>query len=196
MAGGLAVAGCVAALERAVSAHLRRFGALLLRADDLERRCETLEAENSRLRSSSRLRTGLPPGTPVPEFRLPRVGGGALTHEDLLGQVTVLAFLDPNCPPCDRLAPDLERLHRDPAAPRIVAISRGSEHENRVMQAAGGLTFPMAMQPHWDVSRRFGTLGVPGAVLIDRRGLIRSDLAVGGVAVGRLLASLPTSAAP
>src|ERR1051326_3819940 len=54
-------------------------------------------------------RNGLAPGTPAPAFRLPRVDGGELSLDDYHGRAVLLVFSDPECGPCDTIAPKLGR---------------------------------------------------------------------------------------
>jgi peroxiredoxin len=57
-------------------------------------------------------RAGLPVGTAAPDFRLPLLQGGELSLSDYRGRKVLLVFSDPNCGPCDQLAPQLEQLAR------------------------------------------------------------------------------------
>ena len=56
-------------------------------------------------------RNGLKAGTPAPDFQLPRVDGGELSLADLRGGRVLLVFSDPDCGPCDELAPRLQEIH-------------------------------------------------------------------------------------
>src|SRR6266545_6225535 len=59
-------------------------------------------------------RDGLKAGTPAPEFRLPRLDGrGELSLSALRGQRVLMVFSSPQCGPCNALAPELEKFHRE-----------------------------------------------------------------------------------
>ena len=59
-------------------------------------------------------RDGLSAGTPAPDFRLPRLDGrGDLALGDLHGRRVLLVFSSPHCGPCNALAPELEKFHRE-----------------------------------------------------------------------------------
>jgi hypothetical protein len=45
-------------------------------------------------------RTRLKPGTPAPDFTLPRVGGGEASLEDFRGRPVLVVFVQPGCGPC------------------------------------------------------------------------------------------------
>jgi len=99
----------------------------------------------------------------------------------------VLVFSDPMCGPCDELAPQLERVYERAREPRIVMISRGDKEANRLKVAQHGLTFPVVLQKQWEVSRLYGMFATPIGYLIDEKGVIETDVAVGVDAVLGLL---------
>jgi peroxiredoxin len=135
---------------------------------------DTLPLTTSRLN-----RNGLSVGSAAPGFRLPLVTGGETTLEDYRGRPLLLVFSDPACGPCDQLAPELERLHQQQPALQLLMISRGDPDTNRKKVAEYGLTFPLALQRHWEVSRAYGMFATPIAYLVDERGVIAADVAVG-----------------
>ena len=135
-------------------------------------------------------RNGLASGTPAPGFRLPLVDGGELALEELRGRPVLLVFSDPDCGPCNALAPKLEQLHRRSPDLEVVMVSRGDPAANRAKVAEHGLTFPVVLQRRWEVSRDYGMFATPIGYLLDGEGVIRADVAVGGDAI-LALASAP-----
>jgi len=136
---------------------------------------------------------GLAVGTPAPAFRLPRLDGGELSLEEYRGRRLLLVFSDPACEPCDALAPALQRAYRRQPRPEMLMISRGEPEANRRQADEHGLSFPIVLQRHWEVSRDYGMLATPIGYLIDERGLIALDVAVGMEAIVAL-ASNPAAA--
>jgi peroxiredoxin len=148
-------------------------------------------------------RDGLKAGTPAPDFRLPRLDGrGNLALSELRGKHVLLVFSSPHCGPCNVLAPELEKFHRatcevgrvtpcapgdatsqngaqGTARPTVVMVSRGEPKENRAKVKEHGLTFPVVLQQHWEISRRYAMFATPIAYLIDEQGIIAHDVAVG-----------------
>jgi len=124
-------------------------------------------------------RTGLKAGTVAPEFRLPLLDGGELALADLHGRRVLLVFSDPKCGPCDQLAPRLQELHRTRPDLQVVVISRRDAEATRAKAEALGLTFPIVMQRQWEVSLQYGMFATPIGYLIDERGTIVKDVAVG-----------------
>ena len=135
---------------------------------------------------SKLLRTGLEPGAAAPPFTLPALDGGTISLGDYRGRRVLLVFVDPDCVPCDTVAPDLERLHR--RGVEVLAISRGDLDANRAKAAEHGLTFPIALQRHWDTSRDYGMFAVPIGYLIGEDGVLLSGAAVGPDAIVALAA--------
>jgi peroxiredoxin len=155
---------------------------------------------NRSLARSKIKRDGLKAGAMAPDFRLPRLDGrGELTLSELRGRRVLLVFSSPGCGPCNMLAPALEKLHRSnrrPAADslssnggegkgeeaefvQIVLISKGEPKENRAKVKEHGLTFPVVLQQHWEISRLYAMFATPVAYLIDESGVITHDVAVG-----------------
>jgi len=127
-------------------------------------------------------RDGLTPGTRAPDVSLPLAGGGTLTLDDYRGSRVLLVFSDPECGPCNELVPQLERAHRESSDPRIVMISRTAA-KTRATIAAHGLTFPVALQRRWEVSREWAMFSLPNAYLVDDAGMIAAPAAVGREAI-------------
>jgi peroxiredoxin len=135
---------------------------------------------NRGLHTSRLNRSGLKAGTPAPDFRLPRLDGGELSLADYRGRRVLIVFSDPECGPCERLAPHLERLHRRATDLHVLMVSRRDRETNRRKVAELGLTFPVVLQTNWEVSLRYGIFATPVGYLIDERGLIAADVARGG----------------
>jgi peroxiredoxin len=149
---------------------------------------------NKGLAASPINRSGLTAGTPAPDFRLPRLdGNGALGLEDFRGRPLLLVFTDPDCGPCDQVAPHLQRVHRERPDVQVLLIGRRDVALNRQKAAKLGLTCPMALQKSWEVSLLYGMFATPVAYLIDEHGVIIADVAKG---VEPILELIARSAAP
>jgi peroxiredoxin len=124
-------------------------------------------------------RSGLKAGEVAPEFSLPRIDGGELALADLRGRRVLLVFSDPDCGPCDELAPRLEELHRRRPDLQVLVISRRDADATRAKANTLGLTFPIVMQKQWELSLKYGMFATPIGYLIDEQGMLLSDVAVG-----------------
>jgi peroxiredoxin len=105
--------------------------------------------------------------------------GGDLALEDYRGRRVLLVFSDPECGPCEELAPHLEKLHRHNPGIQVLMISRGESQTNGKKAKALGLTFPVVLQRQWEISRLYGMFATPIAYLIDEQGLLAADVAAG-----------------
>jgi peroxiredoxin len=132
--------------------------------------------------SESRVeREGLKAGTPAPAFSLPDVHGRTTTLEEFRGRRVLLVFTDPHCGPCDALAPELVRLHKEHQGNglAVVMVGRGDAEENRRKAAGHGFEFPFVLQDRWRLSKEYGIFATPVAFLIDERGVIARNVATG-----------------
>lgn len=135
---------------------------------------------------SKLVRNGLRPGTKAPEFTLPLVNEGELSLRELFGRRTLLVFSDPGCAPCQELAPKLERIHRRMRRLQVLMVSRGDREANRAKVREHGLSFPVVLQKHWEISRAYGIFATPVGYLIGADGVLAFDVAVGEEAILRL----------
>lgn len=130
--------------------------------------------ERSRLK-----RDGLKAGDKAPEFQLPRIDGGKLAMEDLRGERVLLVFSDPECGPCDELAPHLQQIHEQRSDVKVLMISRKDIGLNVAKAARLGLTFPIVIQKRWEISLQYAMFATPIGYLIDEQGILLRDVAVG-----------------
>jgi peroxiredoxin len=132
--------------------------------------------------SESRIeREGLKAGTPAPRFELPDLAGGKVSLVEQRGRRVLLVFSDPDCGPCEKVLPELGRLHRQRPSDElaVVMVSRGGLEENRRKAEAFGIEFPVVLQSGWKLSKKYGIFATPVAFLIDEQGVIERDVARG-----------------
>jgi peroxiredoxin len=132
------------------------------------------------LARSRLLRDGLKPGRLAPLFTLPDLDGRPVALEAYRGRRVLLVFSDPDCGPCDELAPLLarfEREHRGGLA--VLLVSRGDPELNRRKAQAHGIEFPVLLQERWKLSLEYGIFATPAAFLIGEDGRIEKGAAVG-----------------
>jgi len=137
------------------------------------------------LKRSRLNRSGLKAGVRAPDFRLPRLDEGELSLADFRGGRVLLVFSDPDCGPCDELAPRLQEIHLQRPELQVLVVSRRDVEANRAKAASLGLSFPIVLQKQWEVSLKYAMFATPVGYLIDEEGILASDVAVG---VGPILA--------
>jgi peroxiredoxin len=145
---------------------------------------------NRGLAASRINRGGLKAGAPAPGFRLPRLDGGDLALEDYRGRRVLLVFSDPECGPCELLAPHLEEFHRHRGNVQVLMVSRRDADVNRRKVKALGLTFPVVLQRHWQISLLYGIFATPVGYLIDEQGTLAADVASGVDAIRALMSGV------
>jgi peroxiredoxin len=139
-------------------------------------------------------RDGLKAGTPAPDFQLPRLDGrGKVSLSTLRGRRVLIVFSSPHCEPCNELAPRLQKFHRKRPNFQLVMISNGEPDENRAKVKEHRLTFPVALQQSWTVSRQYAIFATPAAYMINQDGIIVHDVAVGTGPIRDLLDSIKQS---
>ena len=65
-------------------------------------------------------------------------------------------------------------------------VSKGDLETNKQKAREHQLTFPVVLQKNWEVSKDYAMFATPIGYLIDERGVIAKDVAVGGDAVLKL----------
>jgi peroxiredoxin len=134
-------------------------------------------------------RRGLKAGIPAPGFRLPDLNGHVISPEEYRGRKLLLVFTDPHCQPCDEIAPELARLHRQHQANglALMMVGRGDTEENRKKAEQNGFDFPVVLQKKWELSKQYGIFATPVAFLINEEGVIERDVAAGADAILELI---------
>jgi peroxiredoxin len=125
----------------------------------------------------------------APGFSLPELDGHSISLEEYRGRRIILVFSDPNCGPCNILAPRLEELSRRTPDIQVIMVSRGDPETNKAKATEHHLTFPVLLQRRWEVSRLYAMFATPIAYYIDQEGVIRGNVAVGAEQIIRLLAA-------
>jgi peroxiredoxin len=131
------------------------------------------------LSHSQLVRDGLRAGTVAPDFLLPTPHGEQIALSQYRGRKVLLIFSDPECTPCNALAPQLEAAHRSGLDCQILMVSRGTPGVVGKKVAEFGFTFPVVMQRKWEISREYGIFAVPVAFLIDESGIISREVMTG-----------------
>jgi len=130
--------------------------------------------------ASSRInRDGLKAGTAAPEFTLPALDGSEISLSSFRGRPVLLVFSDPQCKPCNELLPKLEEIHRTSKDLQLLMISRGDREANQDKVKRLGLTFPVALQRSWEISRAYGMFATPIGYLVGEDGVLVEDVALG-----------------
>jgi uncharacterized membrane protein YphA (DoxX/SURF4 family)/peroxiredoxin len=123
-------------------------------------------------------------GAPAPDPALQTLDGEEVALSTRLQGTTLVLFWNPACGFCERMLEDVRRFDAapPPGATSLVLISTGDPAANRAMN----LRAPVLLDDSFRAGNAFGAAGTPSAVLVDRRGRIASEVAVGADAVLQL----------
>lgn len=166
-------------------------------ASPLLRGAEDIRAWVARASRGPSHAAGLPIGAPLPDVRLPMLGGPTFDLADLQGSEVVLVLWNPRCGYCQRMLPDLQaldaRLAADAGAPRLAVVSTAAPEDPHTL----GLRSPVLLDDAFATGHALGARGTPSAVLVDASGRIASEVVVGAPSVLALVErSLSLSALP
>ena len=156
--------------------------ALAVGMDDILRVARSPGGHRPPVQRESRIvRDGLKAGTPAPAFRLPDIHGGTVSLDQFRGRKLLLVFSDPQCGPCDQLAPKLAELHRkhENNGLAVVMVGRGDPEQNRKKAGQHRIEFPVVLQEKWKLSRQYGIFATPVAFLVGKDGVIARNVATG-----------------
>lgn len=145
-----------------------------------------LAARGSNLRGDA----GLRPGTQAPGFRLADLEGRERSLAEFRGKRVLLVLSDPGgCISCDRLAPRLVELYKRHHADNleVVMVSRGDAQSNLEKARHHGFRFPVLLEEGWQLRKDYAVFATPAGYLIDERGVIAREVAIGNDAIARLV---------
>ena len=118
----------------------------------------------------------LRPGEDAPDFALPAVQGDTVALSALQGKSALLAFVNAECPYCQKLNKKLEAFELN-ADQQLVFICTGEEGARNIRETYS-FTYPVLIDSAGAVSQAYKTPGVPTVYQIDTEGNV-VDLAVG-----------------
>ena len=118
-------------------------------------------------------RNGLKPGKTAPDFTLANASGGEVRLKDFAGRKVFLVFTQSGCGPCHRIMPELNRLQAAGDV-QVLVVNNGELEPTRAWAVETRARFPVAVQEHYSLSRRYEVFATPFAFLIDERGIIAS----------------------
>ena len=119
-------------------------------------------------------RTTLP--RPAPDFLLPDVSGQAVRLSQLKGKVVLLNVWATWCGPCRQEMPTLETLAHTLSGEDFVLLAASQDVDGaaavKPYLQEGGYTFPVLLDTHGEVGKKYGVTGYPETFVIDRQGQV------------------------
>lgn len=124
-------------------------------------------------------------GEAVPEFTLNDLDGREITAEDLRGRKTLATFWSLGCAHCQTMMDELRKWDesRSEGEPELIVFSEGDDDVHKEL----GLSSPILLETGYKTAQDMGMFGTPSAVLIDEKGRIVSETAVGASNIWALI---------
>jgi peroxiredoxin len=143
------------------------------------------QAETTEVGTAGRIATPLSPGDAAPHITLTDLRGNHVHLTDFLGRDVLVLFWDSSCAFCQELELDLLAWEIDPpvGAPALLIVLLGSLDDGQVVRFRS----PFTTDPDSALAQAFGVTGTPMAVLINRAGVVASEVAMGASPILRLL---------
>lgn len=115
-------------------------------------------------------------GNLAPEFELAKLDGTTVSFEDLQGEPAVIVFWTAWCPSCKEEAPEINKLAAEfgGKGARVLGVNIG-EGEARVREGIKdfGIEYDVVRDTDSKVAKRYGVVGTPTIVFLDRDGITR-----------------------
>jgi peroxiredoxin len=165
---------------------LRQHGRLILRIEALESALRRDEADVDLLQAPPAASpAGLPVGTKAPEFELPTLDGGRASLVGLLSahKPVMLAFVQPDCGPCQALMPEIAEWQRTLADRVTIAVISGRSAEGSSAVGESNELSHLLLQEDGEVATSYSSHGTPSAVIVRSDGSVGSALAMGADAI-------------
>ena len=116
-------------------------------------------------------------GKKVPEFSLHDSTGREVSNESFRDRETLVTFWSPSCPHCTKLVEQLRNPAEIglPSDLEMMIFSNGKETDHSELD----INLPIIIDDGFKISTGLGVAGTPSAVLIDAKGRIVSETAIG-----------------
>ena len=117
-----------------------------------------------------------PAPQPAPDFSLPARDGGDLRLSSLKGQVVMINFWATWCGPCRQEMPLLEQIQAkyEPLGFTLLGVNVEPDSAAATAWLKGvPVSFPILFDTQNAVAERFGVMGMPSSVFVDREGRVR-----------------------
>ncbi len=104
------------------------------------------------------------------------INEGDITIDNLKGKVVVLNFWATWCPPCKKEMPLLEATYNKYKEKGLIVLGVNYNEDSETITKfvkEMGITFPVALDRDFKVTKAYGVLALPTTFFIDRNGIIR-----------------------
>jgi peroxiredoxin len=121
---------------------------------------------------------GLKPSTQVPAFTAQALNGDVVTQDSLIGKMTLLIFISPDCGPCKEALPKYKDLYikTQQLGMEMFLVSVGDLERTRELVDQFSLTQPVLIAPKESnpFMKDYQIAGTPEYTLVDAKGQVQS----------------------
>lgn len=121
-------------------------------------------------------RAGTQVGSHAPDFRLPRIGGAAVSLADMRGKPAVIVFWATWCSSCKEEAPRINALAAEYEGKGVRVLGINVKDSLAGAEAGVkefGIRYPVARDSDASVARAYSVRGTPTVIFLDRKGVVR-----------------------
>ena len=124
-------------------------------------------------------------GEAIPEFSLPDLRGNEITAKDFQNRKTLVTFWSLTCPHCKNMMEELKNWEKTKGAdaPDLIVFSDGEVDEHRQLN----LDSPILLDKDYKIAEKLGMFGTPSAILVNEKGKIVSEIAIGAPNIWALI---------
>jgi peroxiredoxin len=113
-------------------------------------------------------------GQPAPTLRAVDVFGTPIDSADFAGTMTALLFVSPNCSSCSVTLDEMERTLKTKTDGHVVLVCRAGADDCISLAEMYDVSVPVVADEDLAISRLFGIVSVPTAVLINESNRIHA----------------------
>jgi len=124
-------------------------------------------------------------GRQIPSFAATDITGREITNEFFTSRTTLVAFTSPSCGHCGKLIREIRdwETKNNGTGPQILVFTDGDPDEEK----KHGLRAPVIVDKGFKTAGKFGMRGVPSAVLVNEKGTIVTEAAIGSPNIWSLI---------
>jgi peroxiredoxin len=128
-------------------------------------------------------------GEAIPEFTTTDLSGNPVSRQTFLERPTLAFFISTTCGYCGEVVDQIRKWEgsAERNGANAIVFSDGDEETHR----GYGLSTPIVIDPGYKLAANLGMFGAPSGVIIDEKGVIASETAIGGPMIWSLIGRRP-----
>ncbi len=152
------------------------FASFIISACNSAVETDTAKVETEKKIEKTDAKKGMEVGESAPSFEVTTVDGTKVSDEALKGNPAVLVFWSVYCSKCKKETPQINQLAKEfsPKGVEVIGINIGeSDAEIKKGIESFGIDFAVAPDQDKNVMQKFGAVGTPTIVFLDKDGKVQ-----------------------